>query len=186
MTSTASPTTAQRSPQWGLAVLGLVALIVGGVLAGFSLVHPGRGATLYTFGFSTVLEMKSYLTTAAAALVVVQVLSALAMWGKLPGVHSTPGWVSGLHRWSGTIAFVITVPVAFVCVWSIGFSTYLPRTLSHSILGCAFYGVFAAKMLALRMHRLPGWVIPVLGGALAAILTGLWFGSAFWFFTSGS
>jgi len=185
MTTTAHPTTARRAPQWGLAILALVALAVGGVLAAYALVNPGDRRTLFTLGFSAMLPMKSWLTSAAAALVIVQVLSALAMWGKLPGVTNAPGWVSGLHRWSGTIAFVITVPVAFTCVWSLGFGTYSTRALVHSILGCAFYGVFAAKMLALRMHRLPGWVLPVLGGLLAAVLTGLWFGAAFWYFTSG-
>ena len=185
MTTTAHSTASRRAPQWGLAVVTLVALAVGGMLAAFALAHPGDRATLFTLGFSAVLPMKSWLTTAAAALVIVQVLSALAMWGKLPGVTSTPSWVSGLHRWSGTVAFVLTVPVAFTCMWSLGFATYSPRVLVHSILGCALYGVFAAKMLALRMHRLPGWVVPVLGGLLAAVITGLWFGAAFWYFTSG-
>ena len=46
-----------------------------------------------------------------------------------------------------------------------------------------FYGVFAAKMLSLRLKGLPGWTLPVLGGLLAALLTVVWFSSAFWYFT---
>ena len=185
VSSPTRPVLEQRSPQWGLALLAMVALLVGGALAAYAEVHPGNGKALTTLGFSAMLPMKAWLTTAAAALVIVQVLSALAMWGKLPGVRSTPGWVSPLHRWSGTVAFVLTIPVAFHCVWSLGFSDYDARTLTHSLLGCAFYGVFAAKMLSLRMHRLPGWVLPVLGGVLAATLTGLWFSASLWYFTSG-
>lgn len=178
--STAVP---DQKPQWGLAVLGLIALAVAGALAGYSQVHPGNGSALYRFGFSSMLAMKSWLTSAATALVVIQLVSALAMWGKLPGVRNVPAWVAGVHRWTGTVAFVVSLPVAFQCVWSLGFSSSSTRTLVHSILGCLFYGVFTAKMLALRMRRLPGWTLPVLGGLLAVVLTGIWFSAAFWYFT---
>jgi hypothetical protein len=127
------------------------------------------------------LPMKAWLTTGAFALVIVQVLTALSMWGRLGS--RTPAWISPLHRWSGTAAFVLTLPVAFHCVWSLGFATDSTRTFVHSLGGCAFYGVFAAKMLALRLRGLPSWTLPVLGGVLAAILTGIWFGAALWYFT---
>ncbi len=47
--------------------------------------HPGNGAAIATFGFGTLLAMKTLLTTAALVLVVVQVISALAMWAGCPG-----------------------------------------------------------------------------------------------------
>jgi len=75
-----------RPAQWGLAALGAVGLAVAAALAAYAQVHPGDGAALTTFGFSGMLQMKAWLTTAAAALVVVQILSALALWGRLPGV----------------------------------------------------------------------------------------------------
>jgi Family of unknown function (DUF6529) len=103
------------------------------------------------------------------------------MWGRLGS--RTPTWIAPLHRWSGTAAFVLTLPVAFHCVWSLGFATDSTRKLVHSIAGCAFYGVFAAKMLSLRLPGLPSWTLPVLGGLLAAIVTGIWFGAALWYFT---
>ena len=86
-------------------------------------------------------------------------------------------------RWSGTLAFVITMPVVFHCVWSLGFATDSARTLIHSIAGCLFYGVFAAKMLSLRLRGLPGWTLPVLGGLLAALLVVLWLTASLWYFT---
>lgn len=169
-------------PQWGLAALGAVGLAVAAALAAYSKVHPGNGAALTTLGFSGMLQMKAWLTTAATALVVVQVLSALAMWGRLPGVTTAPPWVTGLHRWTGTVAFLLTMPVVFHCVWSLGFADTSTRVLVHCVAGCVFYGVFAAKMLALRLRGLPPVVVPLLGGLLAGVLVVLWFSSAFWFF----
>jgi hypothetical protein len=173
--------------QWGLAVLGAVGLAVAAALAAYAQAHPGDGAALTTLGFSSLLQMKAWLTTAAAALVVVQVLSALAMWGRLPGVKDAPSWVPGLHRWTGTVAFLLTLPVAFHCVWSLGFEDESTRVLVHSVAGCTLYGVFAAKMLALRLRGLPSATVPVLGGLLAGVIVVLWFSSALWFFgQSGS
>ena len=178
-----TPTMTRRPAQWGLAWAGLLGLLVAAALAAYARVHPGDGAKLFTLGFSGLLAMKAWLTSAATVLVLVQIISALAMWGKLPGARAdSPVWAP-LHRWTGTVAFVLTLPVAFHCVWSLGFSTYDTRTLVHSILGCVFYGIFSAKMLALRQKNVPGWALPVLGGLLATVLIGLWFTASFWYFT---
>jgi hypothetical protein len=144
-------------------------------------VSPGDGQTLFTLGFSGMLPMKAWLTTGAFAFVIMQVVSALSMYGRLGS--RTPTWIPALHRWSGTAAFVLTLPAAFHCVWSLGFVADGTRALVHSICGCAFYGVFAAKMLALRLPGLRAWTLPVLGGLLAATLTVIWFGAALWYFT---
>ncbi|WP_421733730.1 DUF6529 family protein [Cellulomonas sp.] len=168
--------------QWGLAALGAVGLAVAAALAAYAQVHPGDGAALTTLGFGGMLQMKSWLTTAATVLVVVQIGSALAMWGRLPGARDAPRWVTPVHRWTGTVAFLLTLPVVFHCVWSLGFEEGSARVLVHCVAGCAFYGVFAAKMLALRLRRLPSAAVPVLGGLLAVVLVVVWFSSAFWFF----
>lgn len=173
----------QQPPRWGLAAAAGVGIAVAAVLAAYSRVHPGNGAAIATFGFSALLAMKTWLTTAALAFVLVQVISALAMWGRLPGVSGFPSWANPVHRWSGVVAFLLTLPVAFQCIWSLGFSDATTRTLIHSVAGLAFYGVFAAKMLSLRLRGLPGWTLPVLGGLLAALLTVVWFSSALWYFT---
>jgi len=177
----AQPGTAPRRA-WVLAGLGVVVLVVAALLAAYARVHPGDGAALTTLWFSGMLQMKAWLATAALLFVVVQVVSALAMWGRLPGVRSAPSWVPGLHRWSGTMAFLLTLPVVFHCVWSLGFSDTSARTLVHSVAGCLIYGVFAAKMLALRIRGLPSALVPLLGGALAALIVIAWFTSALWFF----
>src|SRR3954462_13766566 len=160
---------------WARAAVGALGVGVAAALAAYARVHPGDGAAMTTLGFSGLLQMKAWLTTGAAALVVVQVLTALAMWGRLPGVQDPPPWVTALHRWSGDAAFLLTLPVVFHCVWSLGFQDGSARVLVHSVAGCIFYGVFAAKMLALRLRGLPSATVPVLGGVLAAVLVILWF-----------
>lgn len=187
MTTSSAPEHAAppgQAPRWGLAVVAALGLAVAAVLAAYSTVHPGNGAPVATFGFSTLLSMKTWLTTAAMVFVVVQVISALAMWGRLPGAAGSPAWAGPVHRWSGVAAFLLTLPVAFLCVWSLGFSDSSVRTLVHSIAGCLFYGVFAAKMLSLRIAGLPGWTLPVLGGLLTTVLVVVWFSSALWYFTA--
>jgi Family of unknown function (DUF6529) len=70
------------------------------------------------------------------------------------------------------------------CLYALGFQTYAPRVLVHGLLGCFFFGAFTAKMLLLTHRNLPGWVIPVAGGALFSGLVALWLTSSFWFFTA--
>lgn len=160
---------------------GAVALAIGV----YGRVHTPTGQTVWDFGFPGVLVMKVWFATAAAALGLAQAASAAWMWGRLPGVSApAPAWVAPAHRWSGTIAFLATLPVAYHCLWSLGFQDTTTRVLVHSLLGCAFYGALTTKLLALRVERLPGWALPAAGGLLVAILTGLWLTSSLWFFTT--
>jgi hypothetical protein len=129
------------------------------------------------------LQMKTWLATAATALLVVQLVSALWMWGRLPGAGGAPTWVGPLHRGSGAVAFALTVPVALHCMWALGFASSSSRVLVHSVMGCLLYGAYAAKMLGLRVRALPGWAVPALGATVLASLVLVWLTSALWFFT---
>jgi hypothetical protein len=53
----------------------------------------------------------------------------------------------------------------------------------HGLVGCCFYGAYAAKMLGLRLRGLPSWALPVLGGTLFSAFVLVWLTSALWFFT---
>ena len=170
----------ERAP---LAVAFLVGAVVALSLGLYSRLHTAAGRPLFTLGFSGMLQMKAWLTTAATALLVVQLLSALWMWGRLPRAGAAPAWVSPVHRYTGTVAFVITLPVAFHCIWALGFATISVRVVAHSVAGCLFYGAWSAKMLGLRMRGLPRWALPVLGGAVLSLLVLLWLTAALWFFT---
>ena len=175
----------RASWRWALAGATVAGVAVTGALAAYAGAHPGDDATLLTLWFATMLEMKSWLATAAAALLVVQLASALAMYGRLPGVRDVPGGVATLHRWSGVAAFGLTLPVAFACVWSIGFEDEPARVLVHSVAGCLFYGAFTVKMLALRVRGLPPVVLPLLGGLVVALLALVWSTSALWYLAGG-
>lgn len=162
------------------AIGGCVALSLGL----YARLHTPTGQGIVAFGFPAVLPMKAWFTTAALVLVLGQVASALWMFGRLPGVGPAPRWLAPAHRWLGTAAFLFTLPVAYHCLWALGFQQTTTRVLLHSILGCAFYGAFVTKMLVLRSARLPGWALPLAGGILTALLVGLWFTSSLWFFTT--
>ena len=179
----ASPARTTRRGAIGLGVLLLLGVAVAVILGVYARVHRPAARPLFLLGFSGMLQMKTWLATAALVLVVVQVLTALWMWGRLPGAGPRPAWVPTAHRWSGSLAFVLSLPVALHCVWSLGFVTTTPRVLVHGLVGCAFYGAYAAKMLGLRLRGLPGWVLPVLGGSVFALFVLLWATSALWFFT---
>jgi hypothetical protein len=144
--------------------------------------HTPAGRPIFTLGFSSVLQLKTWLSTIVLFFVFVQIATALAIYGRPRSGQPRTG-VAQLHRWSGTIAFVVSLPVAFHCLWSLGFQTNTSRVLIHSIAGCAFYGAYAAKMLGLRVRGLSGWALPVLGGLVFASVVVAWLTAALWFFT---
>ena len=135
--------------------------------------------------FSSTIAMKAWFATAALALAVVQVSTATRMWGHLEGLIRLPfPVVKQIHRWSGRLAILCTLPVFFHCVFILGFQSPSTRVVVHSIAGSLVYGIFAAKMLIIREKGYPHWVLPVVGGSLAVVLTTLWLTSALWYFTN--
>jgi hypothetical protein len=163
----------------------LLAAVAAGTLVSVGLgvygrLHEPTFVGLSVAGFSSGPAAKTWLGTAAFALVVVQLLSAVAIY------RTGARWVAALHRWSGRVAVLLTVPVAVHCLYALGFQLGSPRVLAHSLAGCFLYGVFVAKMLVLPRPHLPRWSIPVLGGLLFSALTAVWLTSSVWFFsTSG-
>lgn len=174
-----------RSPVGGttMAAILLVGAAVAISIGVYSQVHDPAGRPLVAIGFTGMLQMKAWLTTAAASLLAVQLVTALWMWGRLPAVGAAPPWTALLHRWSGSTAFVLTLPVALHCIWALGFASNNARVLAHGLVGCVFYGAYATKMLALRTRGLPGWALPVMGGTVLGALVLTWLTSALWFFT---
>lgn len=169
----------------GGARLLLVPLLAGALVAltigVYGNVHQAPGVGINLAGFSNPGAAKTWVTSGAFLFALVQVVSALVMYEKVPGV-TAPWWIDGAHRWSGRIAFLLAVPVAIHCLYWAGFQTFDARVLAHSLLGCAFFGAFTVKMLGLRKDGLPGWALPLLGGLVFAGLVGLWWTSARWYF----
>jgi hypothetical protein len=138
------------------------------------------GIAVNIAGFSSAGAVKTWLATLALLFALVQLWTAMVMRGR---IGSGPGARTAMvHRWSGRIAVLVTVPVAVQCLIAMGWSGATTRTLVHSLLGCLFYGAFVTKMLLLRRRGVPGWLIAVSGGLLLAVLAGIWLTSALWFF----
>ena len=91
-----------------------------------------------------------------------------------------PARLGDVHRISGRVAFIFTLPVAYHCLWSLGFQSSSTRVLLHSIFGCCVYGAFAAKVLIVRSRGLPAWALPVAGGLMLSTLVLVWLTSALW------
>jgi Family of unknown function (DUF6529) len=165
-----------------LVIPALAGCLVALILGLYGRLHAPTGVAVDVIGFSSPATVKAWLATVAIVFALVQVGSSLVMYGSVPRI-TAPRWIGGLHRWSGRIAFIFTVPVAVHCLYALGFQHYSTRVLVHSVAGCLFFGAFTVKMLALTRRGLPGWALPVLGALVFALLVLIWFTSAFWFFS---
>jgi hypothetical protein len=183
--TTKLPARGTRSARWLFAPLlagALVSLSLG-LLAREQAIPPGSYPSGYVrLFFSDSLHFKVWFATAALALAALQLLSAAWIFRRLP--WRRPSWIGLLHRWTGRLVLLVTLPVAYHCIFKLGFQRTDGRVLAHSFLGSAFYGAFACKVMVVRLNRFPTWVLPTAGGLLFAILLAVWYTSAFWFFRS--
>ena len=172
----AAPVT--RSYRWLAAPLLAFALfsLTAGLLAN----HAPRSKGYFRLFFSDPIHLKAGFATAVVVLACFQLFTAAWIFRKLP--WPKPAWVNPVHRWSGRLAFAFTLPVAYHCIFKLGFQDPSTRVLAHSLLGCAVYGAFAAKVTIVRLHRFPRFVLPVAGGLLFAVLIGVWYTSAVWLY----
>jgi uncharacterized protein DUF6529 len=144
----------------------------------------GRYSDLVTTVFSSTIAAKAWFATAALAFAVVQVVTAARIYGRLHFLPERGRGVARVHRWSGRLAFLCTLPVFFHCVTILGFKTPDLRVAVHAIVGTFLYGVFAAKVIIVRDHSLPSWALPTAGLTLASMLLVLWLTSSLWYFTN--
>jgi Family of unknown function (DUF6529) len=139
---------------------------------------------IVTSVFSTPIAFKAWFATAAAVLAIVQVLTGARIFGKLQRfVRIPPPRVNRIHRWSGRLAVLCTLPVAFHCIFILGFQTTDARVFAHSLLGTFVYGVLAVKLWYVHDRDHPRWLVPVVGGTLFTVLVAIWSTSSLWYFT---
>jgi mono/diheme cytochrome c family protein len=169
----------RRSYRW--VALPLLAFALFALTAGFLAAHDPRPSGYFRLFFEDPIHLKAGFATAAAVLACFQIFSAAWIFGKLP--WRKPAWVNPAHRWSGRLAFVFTLPVAYHCIFKLGFQDPDTRVLWHSLLGCAVYGGYASKVTIVRLRRFPVPVLPIAGGFLFAVLIGVWYTSALWLYT---
>src|SRR5690349_20689904 len=141
----------QRSYRWLAAPLAAFALV--SLTAGVLAAHDPRPKGYFRLFFSDPVHLKAGFATAALALACFQLFSAAWIFRKLP--WRRPAWIGTAHRWSGRLAFAFTLPVAYHCIFKLGFQDPDGRVLAHSLFGCAVYGGFAAKVTVVRLHRFP-------------------------------
>jgi hypothetical protein len=174
-----------RSPAWllvPLLVLAWITLIFATAAHVNRLTEGEAKPKYFDLFFTDTLHLKAWFASAAAVLALFQIFSAAWIFRKLP--WSRPAWINPAHRWSGRLAFALTLPVAYHCIFMLGFQETTARTIAHSLLGCFFFGAFAAKVTIVRLHDFPRWVLPVAGGLVFALLISLWYTSSLWFFTT--
>ena len=163
-----------------LLIAGLLGAGIALTLGIYGNAHSPASDLTITLGFTNTITMKVWLATIALVFAVVQLLSALWMYGRLP-LGAAPAWLGGLHRVSGRLAFLVSLPVAYHCLYQLGFQHTSARVLIHSTLGCLFYGAFAAKVLIVRSRNLPGSALPLAGGLVFVLLVYIWLTSALWY-----
>src|SRR5207247_10199850 len=98
----------QRSYRWVAAPLLAFALV--SLTAGLLAKHEPRSKGYFKLFFSDTLHMKAAFATAVVVLACLQLFTAAWIFRKLP--WPKPAWVNPVHRWSGRLAFVLTLPVA--------------------------------------------------------------------------
>jgi hypothetical protein len=179
--SALSPAAPADIPWRAVIVPVAVGTAVAVALGVYGRVHTATGLSLAVPGFTGTLYVKAWLTTLAFVLALVQIFSAMVMEGRIK--VDLPR-IPDVHRWSGRLAVLLTVPVAVHCLYALGFLSGDTRVLVHSLVGCLLYGAFVAKMLLLVRPGLPRWAIPAAGGVLFTALVALWLTSSLWVFTA--
>ena len=145
-------------------------------------VHDPTGRSLVTLAFTATINLKVWFATIAMTLALFQAASGAKMFGKLGSGHG-PSWLPRAHRASGTLAFLFAIPVAYHCLWALGFQDTSARVIAHGTAGCVFFGALAAKVLIVRDKGSRAFAFQLAGGLLFAALTVVWLTSALWFFT---
>jgi hypothetical protein len=161
--------------------LPLVALLAGAavaVLLGvYGKTHDPTYEPGWTFGFGSMIQMKVWLALAVGVLAVGQSIGAAWMYSRIP----SPAWLPLGHRLNGALTILVSLPVAFHCLWSLGFQSYDGRVLAHSLAGCAVYGAFVTKVYGVHSRKLPGWFLPAAGGLLFTLFVTVVLTSAGWY-----
>jgi hypothetical protein len=163
-----------------------VGIAVGIYAFGRSHTPDYSGTALFGRTAAATVPLKSWLATTILGLGVFQLASALWIYRKLPAAPVPPRRLHTVHRLSGAALFLVTLPVAYHCMFAYGVQTFDVRIAVHSLAGSLFYGALAAKLIVVRSRRLPGWALPLAGGTLVTVILLLWYTSALWHFNGSS
>jgi plastocyanin len=164
--------------------LALGSLVALGLYVWAKNLTPDYSTSLFGQTAADTLPLKSWLGTALLALAVLQVTTALWLYGKLG--RSQPRRLGIVHRLTGVAAILVSLPIAYHCMYAYGFRSFDARTAVHSIAGCFLYGAIVAKIAIVRSKRLPGFALPLAGGTVVTVIFVLWYSAALWYFNDSS
>lgn len=156
--------------------------IVALLLGVFGKAHDPTTSGLATLGFDTIIEMKVAVSVVIGVLAVMQLIGALAIYGKL-GITAPP-WLGTAHRIGGAVTVLLMIFVGYNCLWALGLESgpeVSTRVVVHGVLGCVLFGALVVKVVAVRSHAAPGWFLPVAGGLLFAVVIAVVWTSAIWY-----
>jgi hypothetical protein len=113
------PVESSHAPSSGnrLLLAGTIGALVALTLGIYGNVHQPATDLSITLGFKDTITMKVWLASLAVFFALVQLGSALWLYGKLP-LGAAPEWLGSLHRISGRLAFLLSLPVAYHCLYS--------------------------------------------------------------------
>ncbi|MEQ8839489.1 MAG: DUF6529 family protein [Acidimicrobiales bacterium] len=148
----------------------------------YASVHEPTGRDFVLTGFSSASSWKSMFASVTVVLFFVQISLGLRIAGRLGPRLPPPPWARDVHRLVGTIAFGMSIPVVFHCLWTLGYRADDTRLALHSLLGCVAYGLYVAQVLTVRSGDRPEWAVPVTGAMLGIAMIVAWWTSALYFY----
>lgn len=153
----------------------------------YAAAHEPTGRDFVLTGFTSVGAWKSAFASVTMFLFVMQISLGLRITGRIGPRLPPPPWSAELHRLVGTVAFGISLPVVFHCVWTLGYRADDSRLVVHSIFGCIAYGLYVTKLIAVRRDNATPWAVPLTGALLGTAMLVAWWTSAFVYYAgSGS
>src|SRR5919112_176510 len=112
----------------GVLAAGAMGAVVAIALGLYGRAHDPQTDLAITLGFTDTITMKVWLSSASVLFALLQVFSALWMYGKLP-LSSRPSWLADGHRISGRLAFLIRLPVIGGTVFTLLVATWVTSGL---------------------------------------------------------
>jgi hypothetical protein len=138
-------------------------------------------------GFYTLqkAQIKALGSTIVALIAISQLYTMEARLGHLPRAGIRVKYLLRAHRYGGRIAIVLAALIAYFCITDIGTPTSPLRPILHAVLGASAFSVIAVKLALLRFRpELGRRIAPWLGRYVVFAFIGIWFTSAYAYFTN--
>jgi hypothetical protein len=128
--------------------------------------------------------IKALGATVVGLLAISQAYTMGARMGHLPKGGIRAKTLLRAHRWGGRIALTLAALIAFFCIVDIGPATSPTRVFAHGMLGSTAFLAAGVKFSLLRFRPTVGYrVAPYLGAYMAVAFIGIWFTSAYAYWT---